>query len=130
MLFSNLIMYFIILTTAATLNAHGQAHISTAEQAAEALRPLVGKAAYSLFTLSIVGTGMLSVPILAGSTAYAIGEGAKWRSSLHATPRSAPRFYGVLASSMLAGITLISWDSTRPPCCFGPLLSTACLRRR
>lgn len=106
MFFSNAIMYFIILTTAATLHAHGQTSIATAEQAAEVLRPLAGKAAYLLFTLGIVGTGMLSVPVLAGSTAYAISEGAAWRSSLHATPRAAPRFYLVLAISMLAGAAL------------------------
>jgi Mn2+/Fe2+ NRAMP family transporter len=106
MLFSNLIMYFIILTTAATLNAHGQTRIETAEQAAQVLRPLAGNAAFLLFTLGIVGTGMLSVPVLAGSTAYAICEGAAWRNSLNATPRMAPRFYAVLAISMLAGMAL------------------------
>ena len=106
MLFSNLIMFFIILTTAATLNAHGQTQITTAEQAAEVLRPLAGKAAYLLFTLGIVGTGMLSVPVLAGSTAYAICEGAAWRNSLNATPRTAPRFYAVLAVAMVAGTAL------------------------
>ncbi|MGH9664937.1 MAG: divalent metal cation transporter, partial [Bryobacteraceae bacterium] len=81
MLFSNLIMYFIILTAAATLNAHGQKQITTAQQAAEALRPIAGDGAYLLFTLGIIGTGMLSVPVLAGSTAYAIAEGGAWRNS-------------------------------------------------
>ncbi len=106
MLLSNLIMYFIILTTAATLHAHGQTQITTAQQAAEALRPLAGKWAYLLFTLGIVGTGMLSVPVLAGSTAYAICEAASWRSSLQDTPRSAPRFYAVLGIAMVLGTTL------------------------
>jgi NRAMP (natural resistance-associated macrophage protein)-like metal ion transporter len=70
MLLSNVVMYFLILTTAATLNAHGMKNIETAKQAAEALRPLAGKGAYWLFTLGIIGTGMLAVPVLAGSSAY------------------------------------------------------------
>jgi Mn2+/Fe2+ NRAMP family transporter len=72
MFFSNLVMYFIILTTAATLHAHGQTNIETAQEAAEALKPLAGRGAYLLFTLGIIGTGMLAVPVLAGSAAYAI----------------------------------------------------------
>jgi Mn2+/Fe2+ NRAMP family transporter len=93
MLFSNLLMYFIILTTAATLNAHGRKHIETAHQAAEALRPLAGPGAYWLFTLGLVGTGLLSVPVLAGSCAYAIAEAARWRNaSLNKTLHSARRF--------------------------------------
>src|SRR6202165_5726755 len=76
MFFSNFIMYFIILTTAATLHAHGQTDITTAQQAAEALRPLAGKGAYLLFTLGLIGTGMLGVPVLVGSCAYAVAEGA------------------------------------------------------
>ena len=79
MFFSNLIMYFIILTTAATLHAHGQTDITTARQAAEALRPLAGNGAYLLFTLGLIGTGMLGVPVLVGSCAYAVAEGAVWR---------------------------------------------------
>ena len=105
MLLSNLIMYFLILTTAATLNAHGVKNIETARQAAEALRPLAGKGAYWLFTLGIIGTGMLAVPVLAGSSAYAIAEGAKWRSaSLDLKPWLAPRFYGVIAIAILVGL--------------------------
>jgi Mn2+/Fe2+ NRAMP family transporter len=72
MFFSNVVMYFIILTTAATLHAHGQTDIATAHQAAEALRPLAGDWAYWLFTLGLIGTGMLGVPVLAGSCAYAV----------------------------------------------------------
>jgi NRAMP (natural resistance-associated macrophage protein)-like metal ion transporter len=107
MLFSNLVMYFIILTTAATLNAHGMKNIETARQAAEALRPLAGQGAYWLFTLGLVGTGMLGVPILAGSCAYTIAEAARWRSaSLNKKPNSARRFYGVIAVSMLVGLAL------------------------
>ena len=81
MLFSNFVMYFLILTTAATLNAHGVKEIETARQAAEALRPLAGGGAYWLFTLGIIGTGMLAVPVLAGSCAYVIAEGANWRAA-------------------------------------------------
>ena len=106
MLFSNLIMYFIILTTAATSNAHGQTEIATAQQAAETLRPFAGNAAYLVFTLGIIGTGMLSVPVLAGSTAYAIAEGAGWRTSLEHKPRGARRFYSVLGVAMLLGLAL------------------------
>ena len=79
MFFSNLIMYFIILTTAATLHAHGQTDITTARQAAEALRPLAGDGAYLLFTLGLIGTGMLGVPVLVGSCAYGVAEGSVWR---------------------------------------------------
>lgn len=106
MFLSNLIMFFIILTAGATLHAHGERHIATAQQAAEALQPLAGKGAYLLFTLGILGTGMLSVPVLAGSTAYAIAEGAAWRSSLQDTPRQAPHFYGVLGIALLLGLAL------------------------
>ena len=103
---SNFIMYFIILTTAATLNAHGTTHIATARQAAEALRPLAGDAAYWLFTLGLVGTGMLGVPVLAGSCAYAIAEAFAWRGSLEKKPRGARRFYTVLAAAMAGGLAI------------------------
>jgi NRAMP (natural resistance-associated macrophage protein)-like metal ion transporter len=106
MLLSNMIMYFIILTTGTTLHAHGQTHIATPQQAAEALRPLAGKATYLLFTLGIIGTGMLSVPVLAGSTAYAIAEGAKWGDSLKYNLRRAPKFYAILAAGFLIGLAL------------------------
>jgi NRAMP (natural resistance-associated macrophage protein)-like metal ion transporter len=105
MLLSNVVMYFIILTTATTLNAHGMKNIETAKQAAEALRPLAGKGAYWLFTLGIIGTGMLAVPVLAGSCAYAIAEGAKWRSaSLNVKPQLARKFYAVIAIAILIGL--------------------------
>lgn len=103
---SNFIMYFIIMTTAATLHAHGASHIATARQAAEALRPLAGNAAYWLFTLGLIGTGMLGVPVLAGSSAYAIAEASAWRGSLEKKPRGARRFYGVLALAMLGGLAI------------------------
>jgi len=105
-LFSQLIMYFIILTAGATLNVHGETHIATTQQAAEALRPLAGNATYLLFTLGIIGTGMLSVPVLAGSTAFAIAEGAGWRNSLRYRPRQARAFYTVLAAALLLGMAM------------------------
>lgn len=107
MFFSNLVMYFIILTTAATLHAHGQTNIETARQAAEALRPLAGNGAYLLFTIGLIGTGMLAVPVLAGSAAYAVAEAEAWQhGSLEDRPRLAPRFYAVVAVSMLLGLVL------------------------
>jgi Mn2+/Fe2+ NRAMP family transporter len=99
-------MYFIILTTAATLHAHGKTEIATARQAAEALRPLAGAGAYWLFTLGLIGTGMLGVPVLAGSCAYAVAEAEGWRGSLEDRPRLARRFYAVVAVSMLVGLIL------------------------
>ena len=103
---SNAIMFFIITTTAATLHAHGQTSISTAQQAAEALRPLAGAGAYWLFTLGLIGTGMLAVPVLAGSTAYAIAEAAAWRGSLNQRPRRAKKFYVVLGVAVALGVAL------------------------
>ena len=103
---SNAIMYFIIMTTAATLHAHGQTSIATAQQAAEALRPLAGAGAYWLFMLGLIGTGMLAVPVLAGSCAYAIAEALAWRGSLDRRPSQAKKFYLVLAVSMALGIGL------------------------
>jgi NRAMP (natural resistance-associated macrophage protein)-like metal ion transporter len=106
MFFSNLIMYFIILTTAATLHAHGHADITTAREAAEALRPLAGNGAYLLFTLGLIGTGMLGVPVLVGSCAYAVAEGAAWRGSMADKPKSAPKFYAVMGVAMALGLAL------------------------
>jgi NRAMP (natural resistance-associated macrophage protein)-like metal ion transporter len=106
MFFSNLIMYFIILTTAATLHAHGQTGIATARQAAEALRPLAGNGAYLLFTLGLIGTGMLGVPVLVGSCAYAVAEGAAWRGSMADKPRSARMFYTLMGVAMALGLVL------------------------
>jgi NRAMP (natural resistance-associated macrophage protein)-like metal ion transporter len=103
---SNAIMYFVILTTAATLHAHGRTNIATAEEAAEALRPLAGVGAYWLFTLGLIGTGLLAVPVLAGSCAYAIAEASAWRGSLDRPPGRARKFYAVLAVSMVLGMAL------------------------
>jgi NRAMP (natural resistance-associated macrophage protein)-like metal ion transporter len=106
MFFSNFVMYFIILTTAATLHAHGIVKISTASQAAEALKPLAGQGAYWLFSLGLIGTGMLGVPVLAGSSAYAFSEAMSWGASLDRKPGLAPKFYGVLAIAMVLGVAL------------------------
>jgi NRAMP (natural resistance-associated macrophage protein)-like metal ion transporter len=103
---SNFIMYFIILTTAATLHAHGVVKIETARQAAEALRPLAGNAAFLLFTLGLIGTGMLGVPVLAGSCAYAVSEAAAWRGSLEKKPSGARKFYAILGLSMAIGLAI------------------------
>src|SRR5947209_12090858 len=89
-----MVMFVIILTTAATLHSHGIVHIETSKQAAEALRPLAGDGAYLLFTLGLIGTGMLGVPVLVGSCAYAVAEGAAWRGSMADKPKSARKFYG------------------------------------
>jgi NRAMP (natural resistance-associated macrophage protein)-like metal ion transporter len=107
MLFSNVIMYFIILTTAATLHVHGNTNITSAKEAAEALRPLAGNATYWLFSLGVIGTGMLGVPVLAGSCAYAISEAAAWRGTLDRPPARARRFYTVIGISMILGTVLV-----------------------
>jgi NRAMP (natural resistance-associated macrophage protein)-like metal ion transporter len=106
MFFSNLVMYFIILTSAATLHAHGQTTISTARDAAEALRPLAGAGAYWLFSLGLIGAGMLGVPVLAGSCAYAIAEAADWVGSLEVHPPLAHGFYAVIGVAMALGLVL------------------------
>ncbi len=106
MIFAGVVMYFIILTTGATLYTSGQRNIETARQAAEALRPLAGNAAYLLFTVGLVGTGMLGVPALAGSAAYAAAEAMHWRGSLNDRPRVAAKFYAVLAIAVVIGLGL------------------------
>ena len=106
MFFSNLIMYFIILTTAATLHAQGKTSISTAQDAAEALRPVAGNGAYWLFSLGLIGAGMLGVPVLAGSSAYAVAEAAAWRGSLADRPSPGRKFYGVIAAGLALGLAL------------------------
>ena len=106
MVFAGVVMYFIILTTGATLHQQGQRDIETAKQAAEALRPLAGSAAYLLFTLGLVGTGVLGIPALAGSAAYAVAEAMNWRGSLDDKPRVSMKFYGVLATAVALGLAL------------------------
>src|SRR5215216_1197458 len=106
MVFSNAIMYFIILTAAATLHQAGITEIQTADQAAAALRPLAGSGAALLFTAGLVGTGMLGVPVLAGSAAYAVAEAAAWRSGMDEKVHTARQFYAVIAVAMIAGMAL------------------------
>jgi NRAMP (natural resistance-associated macrophage protein)-like metal ion transporter len=106
MFFSNLVMYFIILTTGATLHAHGTTHIETAEQAAQALQPLAGQGAYWLFTIGLIGAGMLGIPALAGSSAFAISEAFAWGASLDKKPQVTPKFYAVLAISVALGMAV------------------------
>jgi Mn2+/Fe2+ NRAMP family transporter len=106
MLFSNLIMYFIILTAGSTLNPAGITNVQTAEQAAMALRPIAGSAASLLFTLGLVGTGMLGVPVLAGSAAYAVAEAAAWRAGMDEKVHNARQFYSVIAVAMVVGMFL------------------------
>ncbi len=104
--FSNVVSLFIILTTAATLHAAGITNIQTSAQAARALEPLAGRFAFALFTVGIVGTGLLAVPVLAGSAAYGVAEAFKWRASLENRPSEARQFYGVLAVATLVGLAL------------------------
>jgi Mn2+/Fe2+ NRAMP family transporter len=104
--FSNLIAVAIIMTTAATLHAHGVTNIQSSSQAAEALRPIAGSFAAIIFTAGIVGTGLLAVPVLAGSAAYAVSEAAGWPVGLARLPRNAIAFYSTLALAMLIGIGL------------------------
>jgi Mn2+/Fe2+ NRAMP family transporter len=115
MLFSNLMMFFIILTTAITLHAHGLRSITTAQEAAEALRPFAGDRAYWLFTLGLIGTGMLAVPVLAGSCAYAIAEAGAWRGTLSDRPTHARKFYSVIAAAMSLGLAFdfLGFDAVR-----------------
>jgi NRAMP (natural resistance-associated macrophage protein)-like metal ion transporter len=100
---SNIIALFIMLTTAATLNAHGITDIQTSSQAAEALRPIAGRFAFTIFALGIIGTGLLALPVLAGSAAYAVGEALDWRVGLAQRPSRARAFYGTIAIATCVG---------------------------
>jgi NRAMP (natural resistance-associated macrophage protein)-like metal ion transporter len=104
--FSNLIALFIIVSCAATLHRNGVTDIATSAQAAEALRPLAGDAAFLLFSLGIIGTGMLAVPVLAGSAAYAVAETFEWKSGLDLKLLEAREFYGIIALATLGGVAL------------------------
>ena len=104
--FSNMVMFFIILTTAITLNRHGITNIETSRQAAEALRPFAGSFAATLFTLGIVGVGFLAIPTLAGSTAYAFAETLGWRQGLNKEMHQARWFYALILLSTAAGVAL------------------------
>ena len=104
--FSNIVALFIVLTTAATLNAHGVNDIQTSAQAAEALRPIAGVFTFTVFALGIVGTGLLAVPVLAASAAYAVGEAFGWRVGLAQKPERAPAFYWTIAAATFVGAGL------------------------
>jgi NRAMP (natural resistance-associated macrophage protein)-like metal ion transporter len=104
--FSNLVAFFIILSTAVTLNAAGVTQIQTSAQAAEALRPLAGDLSFLLFSLGIIGTGMLAVPVLAGSAAYAVADCLDWPQGLDRRWIEARRFYAIIAVATLGGVSL------------------------
>jgi NRAMP (natural resistance-associated macrophage protein)-like metal ion transporter len=101
---SNLIAFFIMLTTAVTLNANGHTDIQSTEQAATALKPIAGQWAFLLFSLGILGTGLLAVPVLAGSSAYAVGEVRDWKTGLELPLKKARGFYAVIAAGILLGV--------------------------
>lgn len=104
--FSHLVALFIVIATAATLHANGITEVESAAQAAEALRPIAGDLAFALFAIGVIGTGMLAVPILAGSAAYAVSEAFNWTEGLNRKPREAKAFYGVIALATLGGVAL------------------------
>jgi NRAMP (natural resistance-associated macrophage protein)-like metal ion transporter len=106
MALSNLVALAIIFTTAATLHVGGITNIETSAQAAEALRPLAGPLAFTLFALGIIGTGLLAVPVLAGSAAYAVGEARKWPVGLGRKPKQAKAFYATLTIATMIGVAL------------------------
>ena len=103
---SNLIAFFIITTTAATLHLHGITDIQTSEEAAQALRPIAGELAFFVFACGIVGTGLLAIPVLAGSAAYALAEAMQWTIGLGRRPRDAKAFYGTIAVATLIGVAI------------------------
>ncbi|MCX7056509.1 MAG: Nramp family divalent metal transporter [Proteobacteria bacterium] len=104
--FSNVVAFFIIMSTAATLHVAGITDIRTSAEAAEALRPLGGSMAFLLFSLGIIGTGMLAVPVLAGSAAYAVTECFDWQSGLDMKLHEAKKFYGIIAFATVGGVVL------------------------
>jgi len=104
--FSNLIAFFVMLTAAATLGASGQTDIQTSAQAAQALRPIAGDFAFALFSIGIIGTGLLAIPVLAGSAAYAISELQGWRKGLERKPQEAVRFYLTIAVAVVLGLVV------------------------
>jgi Mn2+/Fe2+ NRAMP family transporter len=113
MLYSDITAYFIILATALTLHAAGIHTIDTAAQAADALRPIAGNFAFALFAIGIIGAGLVGVPVLAGSSAYALCEAMGWPFGLERTWREAPGFYAVIAVSVLVAL-LIQYSPISP----------------
>jgi NRAMP (natural resistance-associated macrophage protein)-like metal ion transporter len=104
MFLSNLVMFFIIAACGALLHSHGISDITSAAQAAEALRPFAGDSSYFLFALGIIGTGLLAIPVLAGSTSYAMAEAFRWREGLYRDLAQARAFYGIIIISMIVGL--------------------------
>ena len=104
MLFCNVVFYFVIVSAGATLHVTGQTNIQSATEAAQALRPLAGNFATILFAIGLIGAGLLAVPVLTGSAAYAVAETFGWRSGLDEKPRRAKKFYGIIALSTLVGV--------------------------
>ena len=115
MFFSNLVMFFIVLTTAAVLHSHGTTDIQTANQAAQALAPLAGQWAFVLFAVGIIGTGLLAVPILTASAAYAVKEFMGFEGTLADKPWYRPTFYSIMALATVASVALnlIGFDPIR-----------------
>ena len=113
MAISNIVAIFIMIATAATLNVAGKTDITSAAQAAEALRPIAGQFAFALFAMGIIGTGLLAVPILAGSAAYAVGESRGWVSGLEKKPWEAVGFYIIIGAATLLGVG-IDWSGLDP----------------
>jgi Mn2+/Fe2+ NRAMP family transporter len=113
MAFSNLIALAIMIATAATLNVKGVTNIQSAADAALALEPIAGRFAFALFALGIIGTGMLAVPVLAGSAAFAVSEALGWKKGLEYKPQQAMRFYAIVAAATLTGV-LLDWSSLNP----------------
>ncbi len=106
MVFCNVVFYFVILAAASTLHATGKTDIASATEAAQALEPLAGKLATALFAVGLIGAGLLAVPVLTGSAAYAVAETFNWPSGLDEKPRHAAKFYGVIAVSTLVGVSI------------------------
>jgi Mn2+/Fe2+ NRAMP family transporter len=106
MFLSNLVMFFIIAACGGVLFANGITDIKTTAQAAEALKPLAGNATYFLFSIGIIGTGMLAIPVLAGSSSYAFAESFRWKEGLYRNLNQAHAFYGIIIISMLVGLSL------------------------
>ncbi len=113
MAFSNLISIIIITATAATLHQQGVTQIESAAQAAEALRPVAGNFAFALFAIGIIGTGFLAVPVLAGSTAFAVAEVFGWKEGLEKQPKQAAGFYAIIVLATFLGL-LIDWSPLDP----------------
>ncbi|MGE5563473.1 MAG: NRAMP family divalent metal transporter [Bacillota bacterium] len=113
MAFSDLISIAIMIATAATLHVHGVTDIESAAQAADALRPIGGRFAFLLFALGIIGTGLLAVPVLAGSAAFAVSEARGWKAGLEYKPQQAARFYAIIVAAMIVGVA-IDWSNINP----------------